>query len=1048
MTGSNEFSIYTPYVLPIAIKPQEQFDMEIAFSPASENLQTANLMIKHTGNNDTLNIALRGSSSANEIRINCGGENHIDALGNVFLADTFYNESLTTYAFSQENFINNTAENILYQTERNAYLNDLQYDIPVNANATYRVLLHFAELYWTSTNSRVFDIKIEGETVLNDFDIFAEAGQNTALVKEFVVSVADTSLYIEMIAQTNAAKISAIEIIRDDNAVPNTPPIFSLSENEILLEQDFEHTENIIVTPEEVPFDEQYQIVTYSLSPANVDFANVSIDENSGNISISAVPDAYGSQTFTVTANDGQSSNNIFTQQFSLNVNLSAENFEGININCAGNTYTDSNGKEFIADQYFLPQYATFADNTTQNIANTNDKTLYQSYRKAYINELRYEIPVPNTFYNVRLHFSENFVNEVGSRVFDVSIENNLAFDDIDIFAETGKHTALIKEWNNIEITDGFVNIDFLATTGLAVISAIEIEKVENTNTPPSFSISGDVMVEQNFATAEIVSVMPDAVPANEQNQSVTYSMSPVFCLFANVLFDSNTGTATITSIPNMIGTKTFTITANDGQAENNLFSQTFTLTVALTNMPPSFSISQNEINVAENFETTETILVTPNPVLPEETAQIVTYSLSPENVDFANISIDSLSGNVMVSAVPNAYGTQNFTITADDHQTINNIATQSFTLTVNPLNPPNTPPTFTLSGDVTVEQDFDSTAYVTVVPAPVSPNETEQVVTYSLTPESVAFANLSIDSLNGNVTISAVPNAFGTQVFTITADDGQTENNIYTQDFTLTVNELITVFPLLRINCGGNDYTTSEGAFFETDNYFSTQNTTFAGGSGSFIANTEDDFLYRSNRRGYINDMQYQIPVPNEDTYLVHLHFAELTKNAVGERVFDVFIEDSLVLNDFDIFAEAGKNEALIKEFENIMVSDGFLNLNFLANSGQLSSISAIEIWQGTNTPNTPPSFSISENEMILPQDFETIENIIVTPDAVPTSEQNQMVTYSISPETVSFANVSIDENTGNVEISAIENAYGSQIFTITANDCLLYTSDAADDW
>ncbi|MGB1207037.1 MAG: malectin domain-containing carbohydrate-binding protein [Chitinophagales bacterium] len=1043
LIGSNEFSLNETYDVPVIIKPEEKLDIAVTFVPVSENLQTANLMIAHTGSNTVIDIEMNGSSSENEIRINCGGENYVDDLGNLFVADTFYNEMLTTYTFSEEIFINNTLDGALYQTERNAYINDLQYDIPVSPNASYRVLLHFAELYWTSPNSRIFDVSIENEILLNDFDIFAEAGTNTALVKEFVVLVADTTLNINLIANANAAKIAAIEIIRDDNAIPNTPPNFTISDSDVLLEQDFQNLVTVNVTPDTVPFEEQYQIVTYSLSPAGVDFADVSIDSASGDITILAVPDAYGTQTFTITADDGQSNNNIVTQQFSLTVSISAENFEGININCAGNAYTDSNGKEFIADEYFLPQYTTFADNTSQNIANTNEEFLYQSYRKAYINDLRYAIPVPNHLYHIRLHFAENFVNEAGSRVFDINIENNLALDDFDIFAEAGKHTALIKEFQNVDITDGFVNIDFSAGGGqLAVISAIEIVKANIGNTPPNFTLSDDILVTENFTSVETVTITPDAVPTFEQSQVVTYSISPSFCLFANVLFNSSTGTATITSVPNMTGTKNFTITANDGQTEDNTCSQTFMLTVAHLNTPPTFAISQTEINVMENFGTTETITVTPDAVLSEESDQVVTYTLSPATISFADVNINASTGNITISAIPNEYGTQMFTIEANDHQTINNIATQSFTLTVNPLNPPNTAPAFTLSGDVSVEQDFVSTEYVTVVPAAVPPSEAGQVVTYTLTPPNVAFATVNINSSNGTVSISAVPDGFGTQIFTITADDSQTENNIYTQDFTLTVNELSTIFPLIRINCGGNDYTSIDGDFFEADNYFSTQNTTFAGGSGSFIANTDDDLLYRSDRRGYITDMRYAIPVPNNDTYMVRLHFAELVVNAVGQRVFDINMENNLVLSDFDIFDEVGKNAAFIEEFSNIEVLDGFLNIDFIANSGQLSKISAIEVWQGTSTPNTPPTFSISTNELILSQDFATTETINITPDAVPSNEQNQIVTYSLSPASVDFANVSINENTGNIEISAISSAYGTQIFTITANDGEAYNN------
>ena len=55
---------------------------------------------------------------------------------------------------------------------------------------------------------------------------------------------------------------------------------------------------------------------------------------------------------------------------------------------------------------------------------------------------------------------------------------------------------------------------------------------------------------------------------------------------------------------------------------------------------------------------------------------------------------------------------------------------------------------------------------------------------------------------------------------------------------------------------------------------------------------------------------LTYNIPVPN-GTYTVRTHHAELwfgyagPAGAIGNRVFDIFIEGNLVQNDFDMYAE-----------------------------------------------------------------------------------------------------------------------------------------------
>jgi hypothetical protein len=86
-------------------------------------------------------------------------------------------------------------------------------NIPVSAGA-YLVRLHFAELNKYSAGARVFDVRIEGATVLSQFDTWSEAGGvNRAIVREFPLTVSDGAATIDFIRQVENAKISAIEII-------------------------------------------------------------------------------------------------------------------------------------------------------------------------------------------------------------------------------------------------------------------------------------------------------------------------------------------------------------------------------------------------------------------------------------------------------------------------------------------------------------------------------------------------------------------------------------------------------------------------------------------------------------------------------------------------------------------------------------------------------------------------------------------------------------------------------------------------------------------
>jgi hypothetical protein len=84
--------------------------------------------------------------------------------------------------------------------------------VPVN-NGTYAVTLHFAEMYFTAPGQRIFDVTIEGQTVLHNFDIYATAGAQTALQRTFVATVNDGSVDIVGTASVDNIPFAAIEMV-------------------------------------------------------------------------------------------------------------------------------------------------------------------------------------------------------------------------------------------------------------------------------------------------------------------------------------------------------------------------------------------------------------------------------------------------------------------------------------------------------------------------------------------------------------------------------------------------------------------------------------------------------------------------------------------------------------------------------------------------------------------------------------------------------------------------------------------------------------------
>ena len=129
----------------------------------------------------------------------------------------------------------NAAPEAVYKSEH--YGKDFTYSFPVPAGS-YKVRLHFAEIFDNGTGMRVENIFVNRRQVLTNFDIFASAGgMNKAVVEEFsnVRPNRRGTISIRVTAAPNSpdqnAKICGIEILKQDNAspataaAPATPPV-------------------------------------------------------------------------------------------------------------------------------------------------------------------------------------------------------------------------------------------------------------------------------------------------------------------------------------------------------------------------------------------------------------------------------------------------------------------------------------------------------------------------------------------------------------------------------------------------------------------------------------------------------------------------------------------------------------------------------------------------------------------------------------------------------------------------------------------------------
>ncbi len=125
--------------------------------------------------------------------------------------------------------------------------------------------------------------------------------------------------------------------------------------------------------------------------------------------------------------------------------------------------------------------------------------------------------------------------------------------------------------------------------------------------------------------------------------------------------------------------------------------------------------------------------------------------------------------------------------------------------------------------------------------------------------------------------------------------------------------------------------------------------------GSGSRVVSSADKAIANADGKTLAPTLFMKMahqPEPAEDEmeshrYTVRLHFAEPEeKTKAGERQFNIYLQESLVLPEFDILSSKNNtpSRSLVKEFRNINIA-GKLKIRLEAKSNKLTVLSGVEI-------------------------------------------------------------------------------------------------------
>ena len=653
------------------------------------------------------------------------------------------------------------------------------------------------------------------------------------------------------------------------------------------------------------------------------------------------------------------------------------------------NTGSSSAASPYTADQYGTGGTMRKVTNTItiSGITNPAPMAVYQAER--YGNST-YTLPnlTAGSQYTVRLHFAELYWTATGKRKFNVVINGTTALSSFDIYAAAGaRYKAVVRELTATASSSGQIVINFQTVTDNATIEGIEIITL-TPNNPPSIATAASASPNPVLGTTASLSVL-GADDGGEA--SLTYTWATIGTPPAAVTFSTNGSNAAKNATVTFTKAGTYTLQATVRDQPGLTTTSTVAVTVAQT--LTSIAVAPSSANL-EPLATQQFVATARDQFATDLAAQpTFTWSVSgggsiDGNGLFAattsaggpytvTAQSDGVSGTATVSIAvrnleptirtpatvapnPVTANTASLSVLGDDDAGEANLiytwATTgappaAVTFSANGSNAAkNTTVTFTKAGDYTFQVTVRDQAGLTATSsASVSVDQTLTSIVVSPSSATVNAAatqqftatardqfgtNLARQltftwAVSGGGTISSTglftagSTAGGPYAVTVTSDD------ISGSDVTGTASVTVSATPttVYQINTGS----TSAVSPFIADQYGSggTRRTVSNTVSTSGVTNPAPMAVYQSERYG---NSTYTLPnLTVGGQYTVRLHFAELYWTATGKRKFNVAINGTTVLSNFDIYAATGaRYKAIVREFAATANSSGQIVIKF----------------------------------------------------------------------------------------------------------------------
>ncbi|WP_405397996.1 PQQ-dependent sugar dehydrogenase [Maribacter sp. Asnod2-G09] len=381
---------------------------------------------------------------------------------------------------------------------------EMQYSVPL-PNGDYRVNIYVGNFCSCTdeVGERVFGITVEGNVVRNGLDLITEFGHRSGGMLSYPVTVSDGSLQIGFLHGTENPIVNAIEIMGTTGPHIHDALTVSSISNRISVEG--EESTFTVNTQGGDPL----QPISFSATglPAGISISGTT-GVVSGILSTGTAlggPAADGLYAVGITVTRGtESAVEDFEWQVTTGIVVPPLDSDVVfRIKSAGPTVPSTDGGPdwlggapsgahsgtgySVNTGVSAPATGMLYVDRDPSIPSYIDQTTYGSlfsherWDGPGAPEMQYSVPLPNGDYRVNIYVG-NFcscTDEVGERVFGITVEGNVVRNGLDLITEFGHRSGGMLSYP-VTVSDGSLQLGFLHGTENPIVNAIEIISVKN----------------------------------------------------------------------------------------------------------------------------------------------------------------------------------------------------------------------------------------------------------------------------------------------------------------------------------------------------------------------------------------------------------------------------------------------------------------------------------------------------------------------------------------------------------------------------------------